>query len=500
MFPSILDILVLAPLVAILSLSVLKGDDKKWITVLSTVYSLFIMGLAYYAFRQSTSSSTIWLTMEHPQINIMWALSLKDGLSGSLVLLTALLVPISIMVSFNSVTKNLKTFYCAIFFLEAGMFGTFMATDLFTFYICWESVLAPMLLMIGIWGSSNRRYASVKLFLFTMLGSLPMLAALLAISWNESSQEFITNMQDLKALAHSKALLGESLAAPWAFWCIAIAFAIKLPLVPLHTWLPDAHTEAPTAGSVILAGVMLKMGTYGFLRIALPFFPGVAFADAYEFLGWVACIGIIWGAMMALAQTDIKRLIAYSSVSHLGTCMLGIFALSQMGITGGQMQMINHGISTGLLFLIFGMLYERGHVRDISAYGGLAKKMPILTVCFFIATLSSIAAPGTNGFIGEFLILNAAFQANPAWGVIASLGVILGAVYMLRLFRLVFLGKLKMPEGSEEQMKDLNAREVALLLPLLVLVFLLGIKPDLLMNSLNIVSRQLHGLVDVVKP
>lgn len=483
---NILNVLMIAPFIAILSIMVLRSDDKKWITGLSTVYSLVILGLAVHAFKQDTAVSNDWITLNKPNINIKWALAMKDSLSGSLVLLTALLMPISIMVSFNSIKKHLKTFYCALFFLEAGMFGTFMATDLFAFYICWESVLAPMLLLIGIWGSTNRRYASVKLFLFTMLGSLPMLAALLAVSWNAKDQTFVTNMADLAGAGAN--------CEAWVFWAIAFAFAIKLPLIPVHTWLPDAHTEAPTAGSVILAGVMLKMGTYGFLRLAIPFFPittGSIAHSAFEILGWIACIGIIYGALMALAQTDIKRLIAYSSVSHLGTCMLGIFALSEMGVAGGQMQMINHGISTGLLFLVFGMLYERGHVRDISAYGGLAKKLPILTVCFFIATLSSIAAPGTNGFIGEFYILLAAFEANKTWGVIGCLGVIMGAVYMLRMFRLVFLGPLKMPEGSEEHMHDLNAREVILLLPLLILVFVLGLKPDLLTDGLYEVSKEL---------
>lgn len=488
----ILNILIAAPFIAILSLMVLKPEDKKGITWLATLFSTVILGLALYAHQlpmDALETSTNWLTLESPGMTLKWSLAMQDGLSTSLVLLTALLLPISIMVSFNSVTKHLKTFYGSLFFLEAGMFGTFMATDLFAFYICWESVLAPMLLLIGIWGSTNRRYAAVKLFLFTMLGSLPMLAALLAVSWNPETQTFVTNLSDLYASAQTAPLAGT-----WAFWCIAIAFAIKLPLVPVHTWLPDAHTEAPTAGSVILAGVMLKMGTYGFIRLAIPLFPvstSPAVAQAFELLGWVACVGIIWGAMMALAQTDIKRLIAYSSVSHLGTCMLGIFALNKLGMTGGQMQMINHGISTGLLFLVFGMLYERGHVRDIAAYGGLARKVPILTICFFIATLSSIAAPGTNGFVGEFQILMAAFQENKAWGVIASLGVIMGAVYMLRMFRLVFLGAVKLPEGSEEHMHDLNAREIVLLAPLIILVFVLGIKPEYLTDSLSAVSTTL---------
>jgi len=482
---SIYDILVFSPIVALISIAILKPEDKKWIIGLSTLYSLVILAIAIFAYTKADvipESSHTWLKLDKPNVDIKWSLALQDGLSSSLVLLTALLLPISIMVSYKSITKHLKTFYCSLFFLTAGMFGTFMATDLFAFYICWESVLAPMLILIGIWGSTNRRYAAVKLFLFTMLGSLPMLAALLAVSWNGTA--FITDLSELTAVD----------TAPWVFWSIAIAFAIKLPLIPLHTWLPDAHTEAPTAGSVILAGVMLKMGTYGFLRLAIPFFPELQYEAAYNILGWIACIGIIWGAMMALAQTDIKRLIAYSSVSHLGTCMLGIFALNQMGITGGQMQMINHGISTGLLFLVFGMLYERGHVRDIAAYGGLARKVPILTTCFFIATLSSIGAPGTNGFVGEFTILLAAFQKNAAWGVVASLGVILGAVYMLRLFRLVFLGPLKLPEGSEEHMHDLTAREIILLSPLMILVFVLGIKPEYLMDGLNEFTSKLIGM------
>jgi NADH-quinone oxidoreductase subunit M len=480
----LLDWTLLLPLLGALVLAVFfqgRAKATAWAACAITgLCACFIFVLAYHRHGLSQVVANQHLFLKTKLLRLDFAFAFSDGLSSSLALLTGLLMPISVLCSMKAIRKNVTLFYCSLLILEAGMLGTFLATDLLAFYISWESVLIPMTLLIGIWGSHNRLYASVKLFLYTMFGSLPLLAALLAISW--TGERFIT---DLKSL--SLHLAGHP-APTWAFWALALAFAIKLPLIPLHTWLPDAHTEAPTAGSVILAGVMLKMGTYGFLRLAFPFFPQFL-ETALPLLGWLACAGILYGSLMALAQTDIKRLIAYSSVAHLGTCMLGIFTLNALGLMGGQLQMLNHGISTGLLFLIFGMLYERGHVRDIAAYGGLARKMPLLTTAFFIATLSSIGLPLTNGFIGEFYVLMGAFQHKALWGILASFGVVLGAVYMLRLFRLVFLGEYKVPPGSEEHMKDLSLREVLLLLPLFLLVFVIGLHPqwitDLLPESRN---------------
>ncbi|MGE4158780.1 MAG: NuoM family protein [Planctomycetota bacterium] len=486
----LLDLMIAFPLAGALLLGILpsKRNEERCLGAFFVSFITLVIALcaciSKYRHLESLATSHDWLVSRLGCVR--FALDIPDGLSASLVVLTALLTPLVVLVSARSIERNSRTFYASILVLEAGLLGTFMATDLFTFYISWESVLIPMLLMIGIWGGSQRVYAAQKLFLFTMAGSLPLLGALLALSWNGGQFE-----TDLGRLTTH---LAQNPGPVWAFWAMALAFAIKLPLIPLHTWLPDAHTEAPTAGSVILAGVMLKMGTYGFLRLAFPFYPGMT-QDACEILGWVAALGVVWGALMALAQTDIKRLIAYSSVSHLGTCMLGIFSLNEEGFIGGQMQMINHGISTGLLFLVFGMLYERGHSRDISAYGGLARKLPLLTIAFVIATLSSVGLPLTNGFVGEFAVLVGSFSAKPAWGIIAATGVVLGAVYMLRLVRLVFFGEFRAPRGSEEHLHDLSAREILVLLPLLALVFVLGIKPSLLTNFLPSFSTLVRGAV-----
>lgn len=486
----LLDLMILFPLAGALLVGLLpskRNEERCLGAFFSSFITLVITSCACiskYRHHEILATSHDWLSTRLGCVR--FALDIQDGLSASLVLLTALLTPLVVLVSARSVTENTRTFYACLLILEAGLLGTFLATDLFAFYISWESVLIPMLLLIGIWGGSQRVYAAQKLFLFTMAGSLPLLGALLALSWNGA--QFETDLGDLTAR------LAAAPGPTWAFWAMALAFAIKLPLIPLHTWLPDAHTEAPTAGSVILAGVMLKMGTYGFLRLAFPFYPALT-PEACETLGWIAAAGVVWGALMALAQTDIKRLIAYSSVSHLGTCMLGIFALNPEGLVGGQMQMINHGISTGLLFLVFGMLYERGHSREIAAYGGLARKMPLLTIAFVIATLSSVGLPLTNGFVGEFAVLVGAFMSKPAWGIVAASGVVLGAVYMLRLVRLVFYGEFRAPKGSEDHLHDLSAREILVLLPLLASVFIFGIKPSWLTDFLPKFDSLVKGVV-----
>jgi NADH-quinone oxidoreductase subunit M len=365
------------------------------------------------------------------------------------------------------------------------MIGVFLSLDLFLFYIFWEVILIPMYLLIGIWGGKNRLYASLKFFLYTLAGSTLMLLASIYLAVQVKNQTgnlsfSLIDIIHLSLTAKEQTVL---------FLAFALAFAVKVPYFPFHTWLPDAHTEAPTAGSIILAGILLKMGTYGFLRFNLPMFPEATVQMA-PFMSVMAVIGIIYGAFMALVQTDIKRLVAYSSVSHMGFVMLGIFALNEEGLNGAVLQMINHGISTGMLFLLVGMIYERRHTRIISEYGGITRVMPVFAIYTMIALLSSIALPGTNGFIGEFLILSGSFLSNHLLGIMAASGVILGAVYMLWMYQRVFFGKIENKEN--ESLKDLSFREHSLLIPLVILIFAIGIYPKYFMNYF---SSPVKGLV-----
>jgi NADH-quinone oxidoreductase subunit M len=340
-------------------------------------------------------------------------------------------------------------------------------------------MLIPMYLLIGVWGDPKRRiYAAIKFFLFTMAGSVLMLVAILILYFLNQRATGIATFDVIELYK-----LGLPAGTQyWLFGAFALAFAIKVPMFPFHTWLPDAHTEAPTAGSVILAGVLLKMGTYGFIRFAIPLFPNAAF-DLLPLVSVLALIGIIYGALVSMMQPDLKRLVAFSSVSHLGYVMLGMFAFNMQGIEGSIYQMLNHGISTGSLFLIVGMLYERRHTRLIADFGGLSKVMPIYAVFFMIVTLSSIGLPGTNGFVGEFLILLGAFQSNVVYGVLAATGVVLGAAYMLWMFQRVMFGKITRPEN--EKLKDLNAREIAILVPMVIVIFLMGIYPKLFFSKMD---------------
>jgi NADH-quinone oxidoreductase subunit M len=388
-----------------------------------------------------------------------------DGLSILLIMLTAFLAPIVMIGAWKEIQEKVTGFCVAILILQTGMLGTFMALDLFLFYIFWELMLIPMYFIVGIWGGQRRVYAAVKLVIFTMFGSLLMLIAILYIGTIYGS----FNLLEL----YDRSFPPD--AQHWLFAAFALSFAIKVPMFPLHTWLPDAHVEAPTPGSVILAGVLLKMGTYGFIRFAMPLFP-VALETFTQPLMILAVFGIIYGALVAMVQPDVKKLVAYSSVSHLGFVMLGLLTLNIQGLQGGILQMVNHGLSTGALFLLVGMLYHRRHTRQIADYGGIARVVPIFAFFFLFITLSSIGLPGLNGFVGEFLILVGAFHSNKTYAMIAGLGIILGAVYMLWMYRRMMFGPINRAENYK--IEDLDRREISILAVISVLCLWIGLAPN----------------------
>ncbi len=448
---------------------------KIW-SLVGSVATFLVSLMVYTAF--DPTSAAFQLTETHdwiPALGVSYRLGL-DGISLWLVMLTTFLTPIVILSSFGSVDKKLKGYYFLILALETAMLGTFLAMDAFLFYVFWEAMLIPMYFLVGIWGGKDRIYAATKLFIYTMAGSLLMLVAIFYLAYLfklQGGAGMSTALLDLYTVKvpFDGYLSPQSLL----FLAFTLAFAIKVPLFPLHTWLPDAHVQAPTAGSVILAGVLLKMGGYGLIRFALPLFPEAVklYQTPIFFLGTVA---ITYGALVALVQTDVKKLVAYSSVSHMGYVVLGIFSLNATGLMGAMYQMLAHGISTSGLFLLVGMIYDRRHTREISAFGGISKVMPFYAVAFLIILLSSAALPGTNGFIGEFLILLGLWQAAPVFAVFSSLGVILGAVYLLWMFQRVMLGPVTGDENKK--LKDIGAREMIVLAPLLIAVFWMGFAPN----------------------
>lgn len=413
-----------------------------------------------------------------------------DGISLWLVILTTFIMPIAVLSTYTAVEEKVKEYMVCLLLLETGMLGAFISLDLFLFYIFWEVMLIPMYFMIGIWGGKNKLYAAVKFFIYTMVGSLLMLVALIFLYF-KGMEAGITDF----GLLNFFSLKLDMATQIWLFMAFAFAFAIKVPMFPLHTWLPDAHTEAPTAGSVILAAVLLKMGTYGYVRFAIPLFPEAAHKFA-PFIATLAVIGIIYAALVAMVQEDVKKLVAYSSVAHLGFVMLGVFAFNTEGITGGMLQMINHGISTGALFLIVGFIYERRHTRLITDFGGLSKQMPIFATIFMIVTFSSVGLPGTNGFVGEFLILLGAFESQLRWWtIVATSGVILSAVYMLWVFQRVMFGELDNPKN--QKLLDLNAREITIMVPLIVMIFFMGLYPKPFIDKMDPAIKKLVAQVRV---
>jgi NADH-quinone oxidoreductase subunit M len=423
-----------------------------------------------------------------------------DGISFLLIMLTTLLGWVSILSSWNAIQERVKEYYIWFLILQTGMLGVFMALDFFLFFVFWEAMLVPMYLLIGIWGGPRKLYAAIKFFLYTLVGSLLMLLAILFLYFHNikyTADHVATfSIPQLYLTAPQIPAHYGMTAAVLLFTAFFIGFAIKVPMFPFHTWLPDAHVEAPTAGSVILAGVLLKMGTYGFVRFSLPFFPDVVKLPAVQ--GWVitlSLIGIIYGALVSLVQKDMKKLVAYSSVSHLGFCTLGIFVLNQAGIAGSVLQQINHGISTGALFLIVGILYERRHTREISEYGGISNVMPVYATITMIMFLSSMGLPLLNGFIGEFTILQGTFAESKAWAAWAVPGIVLGAAYLLWLYQRVFFG----PVTNEKNAKlpDLTPREVVYFTPLLIMAFWIGLYPK---PFFQILDQPVTHLVQTVRP
>ncbi len=439
----------------------------RWFSLLWTtgvfVYSLKLVGAFQTNADMQMAVNASWL----PSLGISYKIGI-DGISLFLVMLVTFLTPITILGCFNSIEERVKEFFVCMLVLETAMIGAFVALDLFLFYVFWDAMLIPMYFMIGVWGGERKIYATVKFFIYTMVGSLLMLVAILYVVHQHRVQT--------GELTFDLALLLGTVFSSQEQWLLylafALAFAIKVPMFPFHTWLPDAHVEAPTPGSVILAGVLLKMGTYGFIRFAMPMFPEAAIRSI-PYIAALSIIGIIYGACVAMVQQDVKKLVAYSSVSHLGFVMLGLFALNVQAVQGAMLGMINHGISTGALFLLVGVIYERRHTRLISEYGGLTKVMPFYATVFMIVTLSSIGLPPLNGFVHEFLILIGVYQANPWWGILAASGVVLGAIYMLWMFQRVFFGEVTNEHNAS--LKDLSPREVLVFIPILVMIFWMGI-------------------------
>ena len=490
-----LTVITFLPLLSVAALLMLRSEDHVWIRRIALAASLAEFAVSLLLLRGFDSSNPDYQFREfHGWIgdSIHYHLGV-DGISLFLVLLTTFLTPIAILCSWESIRENVKGFFVALLVIETAMIGVFVSLDLFLFFVFWELTLIPMYFMIGMWGHDRRIYAAIKFILYTMFGSILMLVAILWLYGKAGTfdlPDILSMMQSgqLSFPPHTELLL---------FGAFFIAFAIKVPLFPLHTWLPDAHTEAPTAGSVILAGVMLKLGTYGILRFCLPLFPEAAHRMAQP-IAVLAIIGIVYGALVATVQTDLKRLVAYTSVSHLGFVVLGIFAFNTVSIQGAVFQMLSHGVSTGALFLGVGMLYDRRHTHEIKQYGGLATPMPVLMAFFLFISLSSLALPPLNGFIGEFLILIGTFQSHHAWASWAASGAVLSAIYLLWAYQRVALGEVTVEKNKT--LPDASTRERIILVTMAIAILFMGIASPLFTRrmeaSVNNVIEQTSGARD----
>jgi len=483
-----LSIILFTPLVGALLILLVNKRSENTIRWIANIFAFagFLVSVPLW----------FWFQPQGPQYQFMerapWIPSIGaeyflgiDGLSTLLILLTTMMGAIAVLSSWEAITERVKEYYLFLLVLQTGMLGAFMSLDFLLFFLFWEVMLVPMYFLIGIWGSANRLYSAIKFFLYTLVGSVIMLLGILALYFYAHS---VTGVYSFDVTAFQKLNNVPTGLQWWIFLAFFLGFAVKVPMFPFHTWLPDAHTDAPTAGSVILAAVMLKMGTYGFLRFSLPILPQAS-RTFVPMIVVLSIIGIVYGALVALAQKDWKRLVAYSSVSHMAMVMLGMFALNPVGITGSIVQQLNHGISTGALFLLVGVVYERRHTREISEYGGLSKVMPVYAAVFLVMTMSSIGLPTLNGFIGELLILQGVFVASKTWAFFAASGVVLGAAYMLYLYQRTMFGKVENPKN--ERLLDLSQREFATFAPLLVLAVWMGIYPAPFLRRLESSVQQI---------
>ncbi|MEO7804142.1 MAG: NADH-quinone oxidoreductase subunit M [Actinomycetota bacterium] len=484
----ILSITLFLPIVGVLLLAAVPKEAVRVVRVLALAVSLVTLGVSLVMLGRFDPAEGGFQLIEKarwiPSSNASYHLGV-DGISLWMVLLTTFLTPLSMLASWR-MDRKIKAFNMVLLILETSILGVFLSLDLLLFYLFWEGMLIPMYFLIGIWGAERRIYAAVKFFLYTLLGSLLMLGGVVALYFI-GGRTF-----DMTQLAAAGLPLG---AQFWLFGAFFASFAVKIPIFPFHTWLPDAHTEAPTAGSVLLAGVLLKMGAYGFLRLSIPLFPDAA----VRFAPWLAVlgvIGIIYGGAVSVVQRDLKRLVAYSSVSHLGFVVLGIAALNLTAASGSVLQMLNHGLSTGALFLMIGMLYERAHTRQISDLAGVSKAMPVFAGLFLIASLSSLGLPGLNGFVGEFLILNGAFDVFRGLAIAGTLGVLLAAIYLLWAYERVFTGEPKLPHGNRASVwRDISMRELVVVVPLLVMIVWIGLFPEPFLSRIEpSVARMLESV------
>jgi NADH-quinone oxidoreductase subunit M len=497
----ILSIILFTPLLGALVLLFVPKDNKDAIRWIANIFALlgFLISIPlvpmFWAVRAEPGFKFIegaqnnWI----PSIGAGYVLGI-DGISFLLIMLTTLLGWISILSSWTAIENRVKEYYAWFLVLQTGMLGVFMALDFFLFFVFWEAMLVPMYLLIGIWGGPRKLYAAIKFFLYTLLGSVLMLLGILFLYFHHHTVTGVYTFS-IQAL-YTTAPQIEFKSAVWLFFAFFLGFAIKVPMFPFHTWLPDAHVEAPTAGSVILAGVLLKMGTYGFIRFSLPFFPSVVmYPKVRAWMIGLSIVGIIYGALVSLMQKDMKKLVAYSSVSHLGFCTLGIFVLTPLGLSGSVLQQINHGISTGALFLIVGILYERRHTREIAEYGGISNVMPLYATITMIMFLSSMGLPLLNGFVGELTILQGTFTENWKWAAWAAPGVILAAAYLLWLYQRVFFGTVTNPKN--EKLHDLTPREILTFAPLIILAFVIGLYPK---PFFQILDQPVNQIVQTVRP
>jgi NADH-quinone oxidoreductase subunit M len=489
----ILSTVTFLPVVGAVAIALVPRDREETVKRVAFVTALatFLASVPLFAGFDARSPDYQFVEMVPwmPSFGIGYHLGV-DGISLLLVLLTTFLMPLTLLASWHSIERRWKEFAITMLLLETGMLGVFVALDLFLFYVFWEAMLVPMYLIIGIWGGARRVYAAVKFVLYTLVGSLLMLVAILAVYFRHGAATGVYTF-DLPTLA--RFVMPAGTAQDLMFLAFFLAFAIKVPMFPFHTWLPDAHVEAPTAGSVILAGVLLKMGTYGFLRFCLPLFPHATLLFAPSIMV-LAIIGIIYGAWVSTVQPDVKKLVAYSSVSHLGFVMVGLFTLNAQGLVGGIIQMVNHGLSTGALFLLIGMIYERRHTRLIADFGGLWSVIPAFSVLFLIVSLSSLGLPGLNGFVGEFLILVGAFRWSRPVAVLATTGIIFAAVYMLWMYQRVVFGEVTREENR--RLTDLSVREWVVLAPVLVLIVWIGVYPS---TFTGLTEASVHALIAQVQ-